>query len=51
MKIALTADLHLTSKDKYPERYNALENILDQVVANKIEILIIQITSDLFIAG
>ena len=46
MKIALTADLHLTSRDRYPQRYNALENILDQVVANKIEILII--AGDLF---
>ncbi len=32
MKIAVTADLHLTTRSKHPERYNALENILEQMM-------------------
>lgn len=46
MKIALTADLHLTSREKHPERFHALENILDQLVEQEIEMLII--AGDLF---
>jgi exonuclease SbcD len=46
MKIAITADLHLTSRDDHPERYNALRNILDQILEEKVGCLII--TGDLF---
>ena len=46
MKIAITADVHLTSQEKNPERYHALENTLDQLVGLKIETLII--AGDLF---
>ena len=49
MKIAITADVHLTSHEKNPERYHALENILDQLVALNIETLII--AGDLFDAS
>lgn len=45
MKIAITADLHLAAKKDCPERYNALENILEQLPEN-IENLII--AGDLF---
>ena len=43
MRIALTADNHLADKNKYPERYAALEDILCQVKAEKVR--------DLFVAG
>ena len=46
MKIAITADVHLTSYDRHPERYHALENILDQLVEQNIDKLII--AGDLF---
>ncbi|NIM95045.1 MAG: hypothetical protein GTO18_15205 [Anaerolineales bacterium] len=46
MKIAITADLHLTGKDNHPERYNALKNILDQMQGDHVEHLII--AGDLF---
>lgn len=46
MKIAVTADVHLKSKGKYPERWNALANILDQMLSEDIKILII--AGDLF---
>lgn len=46
MKIALTADIHLTTKSVHPERYNALEDILRQVEAEKIKNLVI--AGDLF---
>lgn len=46
MKIAIIADVHLTSYNKNPERYHALENILDQLVNNNINALII--AGDLF---
>jgi len=46
MKIALTADVHLTTRAKNPERYNALENICEQSVARNVEHLII--AGDLF---
>ena len=31
MKIAITADIHLTSREKNPERFHGLENILDKL--------------------
>ena len=43
MRIALTADNHLADKKRYPERYNALEDILRKVKAEKVR--------DLFVAG
>jgi exonuclease SbcD len=46
MRIAITADIHLAVKGKYPERYSALENILEQVEAENIDTLII--AGDLF---
>ena len=32
MKIAITADCHLTKSEDYPQRYQAFENILDQLL-------------------
>jgi DNA repair exonuclease SbcCD nuclease subunit len=49
MKIAITADVHLTSYNKNPERYHALENILDQLVDEDINALIF--AGDLFDAS
>lgn len=49
MKIAVTADLHLTSLKDHPERYHALENILDQML--KVDIRQIIIAGDLFHAN
>ncbi len=46
MKIAITADVHLTSLEKNPERFHALENILEQLVTLQIVNLII--AGDLF---
>ena len=46
MTVALTADVHLRTKIDHPERYNALENILEQIEAEGIKILII--AGDLF---
>jgi DNA repair protein SbcD/Mre11 len=46
MNIAITADLHLTSREKHPERFRALENIFDQLVEQEISTLII--AGDLF---
>ncbi|GAG62924.1 unnamed protein product, partial [marine sediment metagenome] len=46
MKIAITADVHLHSKEVYSERYNALVNILDQMITENIKILVI--AGDLF---
>lgn len=46
MKIAITADVHLRTREDHPERYNALENIIEQIVAENIETLII--AGDLF---
>ena len=46
MKIAITADVHLTSYDRHPERYHALENILDQLLEQRIDHLVI--AGDLF---
>jgi DNA repair exonuclease SbcCD nuclease subunit len=46
MKIAITADLHLTSRYQHPERFQTLENIFISLVQNKVDILII--AGDLF---
>ncbi len=46
MQIAVTADLHLTLRKKHPERFYALEDILNQCVAGGIRHLII--AGDLF---
>lgn len=46
MKIGITADLHLTSKDDHPDRFNALVDILGQCIKKNIELLII--SGDLF---
>lgn len=46
MKFAITADLHLRSRQQTPERFAALENIFSQLRALKIETLII--AGDLF---
>ncbi len=46
MRIAVTADIHLASKGEHPERYNALENIFEQVESENIETLCI--AGDLF---
>lgn len=46
MKLAITADVHLRSKDKTPKRWIALENILNQLRSRKIKDLII--AGDLF---
>ncbi|NIR50700.1 hypothetical protein GWO43_19135, partial [candidate division KSB1 bacterium] len=46
MKIAITADVHLTSRKLHPERYHALENILDQMLQEEITTLIV--AGDLF---
>jgi DNA repair protein SbcD/Mre11 len=46
MKIAITADIHLKTNKEYPERFNALKNILDQLLNERIENLII--AGDLF---
>ena len=46
MKIAVTADLHLAIKEDYPERYNALENILRRIEEEDIETILI--AGDLF---
>lgn len=49
MKLGITADLHLTSKDTHPERWNALLDILRQCKERKVEHLII--AGDLFDAS
>lgn len=46
MKIAITADVHLTDIRIHPERYNALENILTKISQENIDALII--AGDLF---
>lgn len=46
MKIAVTADVHLKTREKSPERWNALANVLDQMKSEGIGILII--AGDLF---
>ncbi|MHB9033724.1 MAG: metallophosphoesterase family protein, partial [Anaerolineae bacterium] len=49
MIIAVTADVHLTSLAQAPERYHALDNILDQLVKKQIDTLVI--AGDLFNQG
>lgn len=49
MKIAVTADVHLTAWKDHPERYSALKNILKQMKEMRIENLII--AGDLFDKG
>jgi len=46
MKIAFTADLHLTNLEDHPERYHAFENILLQMIDSEVVELII--AGDLF---
>jgi len=46
VQIAVTADLHLQERKKYPERYGALELLLDTILNMKINHLII--AGDLF---
>jgi len=46
MIVAVTADLHLTTRETNPERYDALENILEQLVREKLGALVI--AGDLF---
>lgn len=46
MKIAITADLHLTNRNQHPERFQSLENILSNLVATGVDSLII--AGDLF---
>ena len=49
MKLAITADFHLTTRADHPERFTALENILDQMARSGISVLII--AGDLFDAS
>ena len=46
MRIAITADLHLTTQQDHPERFATLQNILEQCGELEIERLII--AGDLF---
>ena len=46
MKIAFTADNHLTTRSKNPERFQALENIFKQCEENGVQLLVI--AGDLF---
>ncbi len=46
MKIAITADLHLTTRNQHPERYSALANIFEQMLSRGIHTLIV--AGDLF---
>jgi DNA repair exonuclease SbcCD nuclease subunit len=46
MKLAITADVHLRTKNENPERFNALEKIFQQIKDRNISILII--AGDLF---
>jgi DNA repair exonuclease SbcCD nuclease subunit len=41
MRIAITADLHLTSRAKAPQRYAAFEDILAQAIEMHIETILI----------
>jgi hypothetical protein len=49
MKIAFTADCHLTKSEDHPERYQAFESILKQLVKRQIATLVI--AGDLFDKG
>ena len=46
MKVAVTADLHLTSQQENPERFSALKTMLDHIIQLKIEHVIF--AGDLF---
>ena len=46
MKIAITADIHLKTDKENPERFNALQDILDQLADENIKHIII--AGDLF---
>jgi len=46
MSIAITADLHLTSRAEHPHRFEALEDMLEQVLKENINTLVI--AGDLF---
>ncbi len=46
MKIAITADLHLTTRSQHPDRFAALTNICDQMLSSGIQTLIV--AGDLF---
>lgn len=46
MKVGITADIHLKTRTETPERFNALENIFQQLRENKISYLFI--AGDLF---
>jgi len=46
LKIAFTADIHLTTLSKNPERFQALENIFQQCEENDVQLLVI--AGDLF---
>jgi DNA repair exonuclease SbcCD nuclease subunit len=46
LRIAVTADIHLTQPQSHPGRFLALENILDQMLQNDISTLIV--AGDLF---
>lgn len=46
MKLAVTADLHLTTRKEHPERFLALEDILRQMLSEKIDTLVV--AGDLF---
>ena len=41
MRIAITADLHLTSRAKAPQRYAAFEDILAQAIEMHIDTILI----------
>ncbi|MCG8605399.1 metallophosphoesterase [bacterium] len=49
MKIAVTADCHLTTRELHPERYEALEDIVEKISRSDITMLII--AGDLFDAS
>ena len=49
MKIAITADVHLKTGQEYPERYNALKDMLEALVREDIRVLIV--AGDLFDIG
>lgn len=46
MRIAVAADLHLTSHEDHPERYHALENILERMSGERVDRLVL--AGDLF---
>lgn len=46
MKIAITADAHLTSYKETPERYHALKDIFEQAVSTSLDVVLI--SGDLF---